>query len=106
MTTVRTGSFHGVSVLHLQCVHILTGEVCGGTVLEVYVETERVASPGTAKHQVTPLWTCGLEYCNVMLLVLRHKLVHVLLLYSSSVHIFFRIWGSGCIFCCTNWKSV
>lgn len=55
MTTVRTGSFHGVSVLHLQCVHILTGEVCGGTVLEVYVETERVASPGTAKHQVTPL---------------------------------------------------
>jgi hypothetical protein len=55
MTIVRTGSLHGIYVLHLQCIHILTGEVCGGTVLEVYFETERVASTGTAKHQVTPL---------------------------------------------------
>jgi hypothetical protein len=54
MTIVITGSLHGISVLHLHCIHILTGEVCGGTVLEVYVETERVASPGTAKHQVAP----------------------------------------------------
>lgn len=55
MTIVIIGSLHGVYVLHLQCIHILTGEVCGGTVLEVYVETEIVASPGTAKHQMAPL---------------------------------------------------
>jgi len=84
-------------VLHLQCIYIyiyiLTGEVCGGTVREVNAETERAASPGTAKHQVAPLWMCGLEDCHVMLIVLKHKLGHVALLYFPSVHIFFRIWG-------------
>jgi hypothetical protein len=67
--------------------------VCVWTILEVNVESERAASPGTAKHQVAPLWTCGLEDCHVMLLVLRHKLGHVALFYSPSVHICFRIWG-------------
>ena len=70
-----------------------TGEVCGGTALEVNVESERDASPGTAKHQVTPLGTGGLEDCHVMPLVLKHKLDKVALLYSPSVRIFFRIWG-------------
>ena len=53
--------------------------MCGGTVLEANVEAERAASPGTAKHQVAP-WTGGL------LLVLKHKLGHVALLYSFSSH--------------------
>jgi len=55
MTTVTTDILHSVSVLHLQCMYILTGEVCGGTVLEVSAATERAVSPGTAEHQVAPL---------------------------------------------------
>jgi hypothetical protein len=57
MKTVIIGSLHGVSLLHLQCIliYILTSKVCGGTVLEVKVETEKAASPGTAKHQMTSL---------------------------------------------------
>jgi hypothetical protein len=59
-----------------------TGEVCSGTVLEVNVEVEGAANPGTAKHQMAPLYTCELEDCHVMLLELKHKLGHVALPYS------------------------
>jgi hypothetical protein len=104
MTIVIIGSLHGVSVLHLRCLCILTDKVCGGT----NVETGWAASPWTTKHQVTPLWTCGLEDCHVMLLVLKHKLGHVVLLYSPFTYSFEYgdVWGSAAIFSCTNWKSV
>jgi len=58
MTTVTTDSLHGVLCCIYSAyiyIYILTGEVCGGTVREVNAETERAASPGTAKHQVAPL---------------------------------------------------
>jgi len=83
--------------------------LCGGTLLEVNVETEKAAGPGTAKHQMAPLWMCGLEDCHVMLLVLKHKLGYVALLYTLQLTYSFEcgdVCGSGGVFSCTNWKSV